>query len=58
MSMKFNLLMNVRIPIIVGILIFISRINTTTKGLKQEKSLFISIAEISCSVELSMKKVL
>ena len=49
---KFILLINVKMPTIIGILTFISMINTST---------FISILvfmsiEISCSVELSMKK--
>ena len=44
LSMKFILLINVKMPTIVGILRFVSRINTSD-SFKQE---------ISCSVELSM----
>ena len=53
-----------KMPTIVGILTFISMINTTSERLKkQEMSLFVGILilwpfEISCSVELSMKTVL
>ena len=34
LSMKFILLINVKMPTIVGILTFISRMNTTSKGFK------------------------
>ena len=34
LSMKFSLLINVKMPTIVGILTFISRINTTSERLK------------------------
>ena len=34
LSMKFILIINVKMPIIVGILTFISMINTTSEGLK------------------------
>ena len=49
-------------PIIIGILIFKSMINTRFECLEARKSLFLSILElwmfeISCSVELSMKQV-
>ena len=59
LSMKFILLINVKMPTIVGILTIISRINTTSTCLKQKKSLSFSIlacksSKISCSVELSM----
>ena len=60
--MNFIVLINVKMPKIVGILIFISVMNTTSEILKV-KSLFFSFlvlraVEISCSVELSKKKVL
>ena len=56
---KFIMLINVKMPTIVGILTFISTINTTSKSLKARKlqeSLFLRAVEIPCSVELSMKK--
>ena len=37
LSMKFILLINVKMPTIVGILTFISMINTTSKSLKARK---------------------
>ena len=37
MSMKFILFINVKMPTIVGILMFISRINTPSGSSKQEK---------------------
>ena len=37
LSMKFILLINVKMPTIVGILTFISRINTTSECFKQEQ---------------------
>ena len=37
LSMKFILLINVKMPTIVGILTFISRINTTPKSFKAIK---------------------
>ena len=40
LSTEFNLLINVKMPTIVGILTFISMINTTSERLKQETSLF------------------
>ena len=43
LSMKFILLINVKMPTIVGILTFICMINTTSEVLKQEKYLFFSI---------------
>ena len=43
LSMKFILLINVKMPTIVGILTFISRINTTSESLKARKSAFFSI---------------
>ena len=63
LSMKCSLLINVKMPTIVGILTYISMINTTSERLKA-RHFFICqyfsflAAEISCSVELSMKKVL
>ena len=36
-SMKFIILINVKMPTIVGILIFISMINTTSESLKERK---------------------
>ena len=44
MSMKFIMLINVKMPTIVGILIFMSMINTASECLKAKKVLnFISI---------------
>ena len=43
LSMKFILLINVKMPSIVGILTFLSWIVTTSEKLKHEKSLFFSI---------------
>ena len=40
LSTKFILLINVKMPTIVGILTFISKINTILRDLKQETSLF------------------
>ena len=42
-STKFILLINVKMPTIVGILTFISMINATSERLKQETSLFVGI---------------
>ena len=63
-SMKYFLLVNVKMPTIVGILTFMSRKNSTL-GLyePQKKAEFLDILylcafKISCSIELSMKKVL
>ena len=60
--MQFIKLINVKMPTIVGILTFISLINTTSECLKQEKILifqhFSIKNEILYSVQLSMKKVL
>ena len=58
--MKFIMLINVKLPTIVGILTLMSMINTIFK-LMQENAILISILvftsiEISCFVELSMKK--
>ena len=61
LSMKFILLINVKMATIVGILTFISWINTTSESLKARKisvfyhfSFYVQL--ILCSVELSMKK--
>ena len=43
LSMKFILLLNVKMPTIVGILTFISMINKHLRDLKQEFSLFVGI---------------
>ena len=56
------MLINVKMPTIVGILTFISMIHTTCESLKGInnfcffKLLFLCAVEMSCSVELSMKK--
>ena len=42
LSMKFILLINVKMPTMVGILTFMSRINTALEGLKASKNLNIS----------------
>ena len=41
LSMKFILLINVKMPTIVGILTFMSLINTHLRDLKQETSLLV-----------------
>ena len=52
---------NVKMPTVVGILTFISMINTTSERLKARNIFYLSVflllsaAEVSCSVELSMK---
>ena len=59
LNMKFIMLINVKMPTIVGILAFISMKNTTSGVKRQEKYSRFSIYEhdkVSCSVELSMKK--
>ena len=60
-SMKFILLINVKMPTFAGILTLISSINTIAESFKQEKiffhhSNFSWAIEISCSVEISMRK--
>ena len=61
--MKFILLINVKMPTIVGILTFISRISATSEYFKQKKKCYFSVfyslgaVDMSCSAELSMKKV-
>ena len=60
LRMNFVMLIHVKRPTIVGILTFISMINTTSSKLKlKARNVFICryYNEISCSVELSMKKV-
>ena len=42
-NINFIMLINVEMPTIVGILTFISMINTTSASLKSRKSLFFSI---------------
>ena len=60
--MKYILFINDKMPTTVGILSFINRINTTFEFYKQEIIVifqyfsFLRAIEISCSVELSMKK--
>ena len=61
--MKFIMLINVKMPTVVGILTFISMINTTSESVKARKVFIFqhfSFYEqlVSCSVELSLKKVL
>ena len=66
LSMKFFLLINVKMPTIVGILTFMSRKNSILGLSESEKKtelnflifLYLWAFKISCSVELSMKKVL
>ena len=61
---KIALLINVKMPTIVGILTFIRMINTTPEGLKARNFFicryfeFLWVVQISYPVELSMKKVL
>ena len=43
LSTKFILLINVKMPTIVGILTFMSMINTTSERLEARTSLFVSI---------------
>ena len=63
LNMNFFLLINVKMPTIVGILTFISRKNSSI-GLSEPKKLnfliffYLQAFEISCLIELSMKKVL
>ena len=59
--MRFGLLINFKIPTIVGIITFISRINTTSDSFNQGKIIIFTIllsmrVEISCSAKVSMKK--
>ena len=63
-SMKFILLINVKMPTIVGILTFISMINTTSESFKARNSLFFHYFQcykqlkFHVQVELSMKKII
>ena len=56
------MLIKVKMPTIVGILTFISMINTTSERLKARNFFYLLVfkflraVEISCSVDLSMKK--
>ena len=61
--MKFFLLINVKMPTIVGILTFMSRKNSILSVSESEKAEFLNILylqafKISGSTELSIKKVL
>ena len=65
LSMKFSLLINMKMPTIVGIFIFISREIFMLINVKQERIcncyvviLDLLAGQISCSAGLSMKKVL
>ena len=51
-SMKFIMLMNVKMPTIVGILTFISMINTTSESLKARKVFIFSILTFYEQLEL------
>ena len=59
LSMRFILLINVKMPTIVGILTFISMINITSrvtrKGFIAQHLSYYEHLETSCSVELRMK---
>ena len=46
LNIKFIMLINVKMPTIVGILTFISMINTTNESLKARKSLLLNISVI------------
>ena len=58
---EFILLINVKMSTIVGILTFINTINISSACFKQDRNHYFSVfyflltADISCSVELSMK---
>ena len=61
LSIKFIMLINVKMPTIVGILTFISMINKISESLKARKVFsfqHFSFYSVLCSVELSMKNVL
>ena len=62
LSMNFILLINVKMTIIVGILTFVSRINTTSECFKQEKNdvfhYFTFYKQLKFHAQLSMKNVL
>ena len=50
LSTNCIMLINVKMPTIVGILTFINMINTKSENLKGEKSLFFSILVLECSL--------
>ena len=61
LSMEFIMLINVKMPTIVGILKFISMIHTASESLKARKVYFLAFlwaVEIAYSDELSVKIVL
>ena len=60
LSMKFIMIINVKVPTIASILIFISIRNTTSTTRRVQKYIFqhIRTVKISCSAELNMKNVL
>ena len=62
LSMKFIKLINIKMPTFVGILIFISMINTTSEHLKARKvfsfKYFGFYEDLKYHAQLSMKKVL
>ena len=63
LRMKFVLLINVKVPTIVGILTFMSGKNSILSVSEPVKSrffifLYLCAFKISCSIELSMKNVL
>ena len=63
LSMEFSLPINMKMPTIVGIFIFISRHFHTQQCLARKNLQLLAIldllaGQISCSAELSMKKVL
>ena len=64
LSMKFSLLINMKMPTIVGIFIFIKQRNFHAQQYLARKNLQLLVmfdllaGQISCSAELSMKKVL
>ena len=62
LTMTFILLVNIKMPTILGILTFISRINTPSECIKQGETFifqhflkFLWAVEISCSAELNEK---
>ena len=62
LSIKFILLINVKMSTIVGILTFMSRLNTISESSKARRSIFsafwfIRAIENPCSNQLSIKKV-
>ena len=56
LSAKFIMRRNVQMPTIVGILTFISMMNTTCKRLKQEASSFVGVL-VFMSIQEKFKKV-